>query len=82
MAAEQAGTDHSGTHSVTHLVVGRRDKLTPPSHARRLRDGIPGARVTVVPGTGHMTPMERPEAPVVLLTDLIDSATPKPGVPS
>jgi pimeloyl-ACP methyl ester carboxylesterase len=44
------------------IVAAARDKLTPAGHARKLADGIPGARLTVVPGTGHMLPMERPQA--------------------
>ena len=53
------------------IVVGERDKLTPPSHARRLRDAVPGSRLTVVAGTGHMTPMEKPETVTSLLAAMI-----------
>lgn len=43
----------------THVLVGSRDVLTPPAHARRLAEGIPGAVLTVAPGAGHMLPLER-----------------------
>ena len=43
----------------THVLVGTRDVLTPPSHARRIADHVRGAVLTVVPGAGHMLPLER-----------------------
>lgn len=45
----------------THVLVGTRDVLTPPAHARRLADSVEGAVLTVVPGAGHMLPLERDE---------------------
>ncbi len=43
----------------THVLVGTRDVLTPPSHARRIAAHLPGAVLTVVPDAGHMLPLER-----------------------
>jgi pimeloyl-ACP methyl ester carboxylesterase len=43
----------------THVLVGTRDVLTPPSHARRIAEHVEGATLTVVPGAGHMLPLER-----------------------
>lgn len=45
----------------THVLVGTRDVLTPPSHARRIAENIEGAILTVVPDAGHMLPLERDE---------------------
>jgi pimeloyl-ACP methyl ester carboxylesterase len=45
----------------THVLVGTRDVLTPPGHARRVADGVEGAVLTVVPDAGHMLPLERDE---------------------
>jgi pimeloyl-ACP methyl ester carboxylesterase len=56
------------------VVASARDRLTPASHSRRMAAGIPGARLTVVSGTGHMLPMERPQVVSVLLTKLIAAA--------
>jgi pimeloyl-ACP methyl ester carboxylesterase len=56
------------------VVASARDRLTPASHSRRMAAGIPGARLTVVPGTGHMLPMERPQVVSVLLAKLIAAA--------
>ncbi|SDT04114.1 Pimeloyl-ACP methyl ester carboxylesterase [Nocardioides scoriae] len=41
------------------VLVGSRDVLTPPSHARRLLERLPDAHLTVAPGAGHMLPLER-----------------------
>ncbi|MGW1957634.1 alpha/beta fold hydrolase [Streptomyces sp. NPDC001920] len=46
----------------TVVMVGSADRSTPPSHARRLTAGIPGARLVVVPDAGHMLNWENPQA--------------------
>jgi pimeloyl-ACP methyl ester carboxylesterase len=56
------------------VVASGRDRLTPAVHSRRLAEAIPGARLTVVPATGHMLPMERPEVVTALLTKLVAAA--------
>jgi len=43
----------------TQVLVGSRDLLTPPTHARRIADAVEGAVLTVAPGAGHMLPLER-----------------------
>lgn len=45
----------------TLLVVGEEDVITPPEAMRTILDVMPHAELLVVPGCGHMTPMERPE---------------------
>ena len=39
--------------------------------AERLRDAIPGARLVVLPGVGHMASLEAPEAVNALLTEFL-----------
>ncbi|GAA2041808.1 hypothetical protein GCM10009839_50380 [Catenulispora yoronensis] len=56
------------------VVASSRDRLTPAGHSRKLAGAIPGARLTVVAGTGHMLPMERPEAVTERLTRLVAAA--------
>jgi len=46
----------------TLVVVGREDALTPPELAREIADGIPGARLEIIPDCGHLSTLERPEA--------------------
>jgi pimeloyl-ACP methyl ester carboxylesterase len=46
----------------TLVIAGERDKLTPPSHARRMAEVLPGpVELVEVPDTGHMTPIEAPD---------------------
>lgn len=45
----------------TRVLVGTRDVLTPPAHARRIADAIEGAELFIAPEAGHMLPQERSE---------------------
>lgn len=54
----------------TTVVVGSRDTLTPPSHSRRIASAIPGAELVVIPGAGHMLPLEAPQK----LVEIIETA--------
>lgn len=56
------------------VLVGSSDRLTPPAHARRLAQAIPGATLTIAPGAGHMLPLERDQLVTDALVDLIGSA--------
>ena len=52
------------TITVPALVIGGEDDAScPPAQMRALAQAIPGARTVIVPGAGHLTPIERP-APV------------------
>jgi pimeloyl-ACP methyl ester carboxylesterase len=42
------------------VLCGAEDRLTPPKYAEHLRDHIPGARLELVPGAGHMVTVEAP----------------------
>lgn len=41
-------------------VVGEADLLTPPEHAREIVAAVPGARLEIVPGAGHLLGWEQP----------------------
>lgn len=58
----------------TVVVVGDRDVLTPPADSEAMAAAIPSARLIVVPGAGHLTPMERPKAVAQALGDLFSTA--------
>ncbi len=45
----------------TLVLVGDQDRLTTPEENRCLADGIPGARLEIIPGAGHLSNMEQPE---------------------
>ena len=44
----------------TLLLWGELDRRSPLSVAEQLRDGIPGAQLTVIPDTGHVSNIEQP----------------------
>lgn len=46
----------------TLVVVGERDLLTPAADSEAMAAAIPEARLVVVAGAGHLSPMERPKA--------------------
>jgi len=48
--------------TVPTLVIGsENDRLTPPSHARKIAEMLPDLdRLIILPETGHMSPLERP----------------------
>jgi 3-oxoadipate enol-lactonase len=45
----------------THMVVGDEDRLTPPEMSRRMAEQIPGARLTLIEGAGHLSNIEQPD---------------------
>jgi len=43
----------------TLVIVGEEDGTTPPSEARVMAQGIPGARLSIIPGAGHLSNLEQ-----------------------
>ncbi len=55
----------------TLVIAGANDRLTPPSHARRIAEMLPQLRrLTVLENAGHMTPLERPDVVIAALAEL------------
>lgn len=44
----------------TTVLVGDRDRITPPACAEAIAGAVPGAELVVCPGAGHMLTLERP----------------------
>jgi len=57
---EREALAHLGSVPV-RVLVGTADRLTPVTDARELANGIRGARLTVLPGLGHMLTYEAPD---------------------
>jgi 3-oxoadipate enol-lactonase len=56
-------------HTPTIILHGLEDNVVDPSHARLLRQAIPGSEVRLFPNTGHLIPIERPEETAQILLD-------------
>lgn len=53
------------------VLAGEKDRLTPPSHARRIAEMLPQLdRLIILPETGHMAPLERPAEVTEALLEL------------
>jgi pimeloyl-ACP methyl ester carboxylesterase len=63
---EQVGT----IRVPTAVVCGDADQSTPPRFSEFLRASIPGARLTLIPGAGHMVALEAPGVTVAAIAAL------------
>ncbi|HEY3011631.1 MAG TPA: alpha/beta fold hydrolase [Gemmatimonadales bacterium] len=81
IGALAAMRDRAGSESLlptlagvpTLIVVGEADSLTPPDQARAMAEAIPGARFAVIPGAGHLPPVEQPSATTERLREFLSS---------
>ena len=53
----------------TLVIVGDQDTLTPPEDAEAMAAGIADTRVEIIPGAGHLSPLENPRHVNPLLRD-------------
>ena len=53
------------------VLVGDRDRLTPPACAESIAQALPSADLRVFPGAGHMLPLERPAEVSAALTTIV-----------
>ena len=56
----------------TLVAVGSHDMLTPPEVAEETAERIPGAVLRVIPGAGHLSPLEAPASVTELLRQWLD----------
>jgi pimeloyl-ACP methyl ester carboxylesterase len=56
------------------VLVGDRDRLTPPACAESIATALPGTELTVCPGAGHMLMLERPDCVNMAVTQVVDRA--------
>jgi pimeloyl-ACP methyl ester carboxylesterase len=64
----------------TLVLVGDADRATPPDRSQEIAAGIRGATLVVVPGSGHMTTIERPEAVTAAMVEWMSMAAPREPV--
>ncbi|MFI5896449.1 alpha/beta fold hydrolase [Actinoplanes sp. NPDC051513] len=56
------------------VLVGDRDRLTPPPCAEGIAEALPGTELTVFPGAGHMLILERHAAVSAVLAGIVERA--------
>lgn len=56
----------------TLVMVGEDDQLAPVEASKAIAAGIPGARLEIVSGAGHLTPLERPQQCTSLMLDFLN----------
>jgi 3-oxoadipate enol-lactonase len=57
----------------TLVVVGAEDRPAPPAVAQAMAQAIPGAHCVVIPGAGHVAPLEQPLATSRVLADFLEA---------
>jgi pimeloyl-ACP methyl ester carboxylesterase len=57
----------------TLIVVGEEDTLTPPDQARVMAQAIPGAQLAIIPGAGHLPPVEQPVSTTKALREFLST---------
>jgi YbgC/YbaW family acyl-CoA thioester hydrolase len=81
VGALAAMRDRAGSESLlptladipTLVMVGEADTLTPPDQARAMAQAIPGAQLAIIPGAGHLPPVEQPAATTRSLREFLGS---------
>ena len=70
--------DHNKADALANLahvdltvVVGERDRLTPPAHSEFIAAHVPNVRLLVLPDTGHMLILERPSEVNLVIGDMV-----------
>ena len=77
----------AGVHALTvptTVLVGTRDRLTPPPHAHAIAAALPNCQgLTELPNVGHMTPLEVPDTVAALIRSHLPAPTPStPDAPT
>lgn len=65
--------DLPGIRVPTLVVCGELDPIAPPAMSREIAEGVPGAKLTIVPEAGHVTNADAPEKFNALLTAFLES---------
>jgi pimeloyl-ACP methyl ester carboxylesterase len=63
----------------TLVLVGDADQLTPPERAQEIAGGIRGARLVIVPASGHLSTLEQPQRVNSALLEWLGAAAPGAG---
>ncbi len=59
----------------TLIIVGDQDVATVPAKAEKMHAGIPNSKLVIIPGAGHTSTVEEPEAVTAAMLDFLYSQT-------
>jgi pimeloyl-ACP methyl ester carboxylesterase len=62
MGRPDSRPDLGGIQCPTLVLVGEQDALTPPDRGEEMAAAIQGARLAIIPDSGHLSPVEQPQA--------------------
>ena len=65
--------DIGAVRAPTLVIAGAEDPATPPRHAERIAERIPGARLEIVPAA-HLANYERPDEVTALMLSHLEAA--------
>lgn len=71
MSRPDSRADLAGIRCPTTVVVGDSDQLTPAQLAEEMASNINGARLLIIPESGHLSPLEQPTHVTQALIDLL-----------
>ena len=57
----------------TLVMVGEQDMARPVSEAQRIADKIPGAKLVIIPGAGHLSTVEEPAAVTAAIEEFLSA---------
>jgi 3-oxoadipate enol-lactonase len=60
----------------TLIIVGEEDVATPPKEGRMLHEAIPGSKLQIIPGAGHSSSIEQPDAVTKAIVAFISNTDP------
>lgn len=55
----------------TLILIGENDVATTPDKSERMHDRIANSRLVSIPNSGHMSPVEEPEAVIAAMSDFL-----------
>jgi len=58
----------------TLFLLGEADRMTPPRASRALQATLEGAKVEILPATGHMMTVERPNESIDIIHEFLREA--------
>jgi len=74
MKARPDSTDTlAGIRVPTLVVAGKEDQIIPLERSEAMAEQIPGAQLTVIPGAGHLAPLEQPVATARVISEFLEA---------